>query len=64
KAEGLNLFQTNKPCAGQTVPHVHIHIIPRNSRDGFSFGWRQGRYKEGEMEGLRNELIKALGVKL
>lgn len=64
KAEGLNLFQTNKPCAGQTVPHVHVHIIPRYRRDGFSFGWRQGQYKEGELEGLRKELLKALEVKL
>ncbi|HLA37975.1 MAG TPA: HIT family protein [Candidatus Brocadiales bacterium] len=60
KAEGLNLFQTNKPCAGQTVPHVHIHIIPRYRKDGFSFGWRQGRYKEGEIEGFRKELVKVL----
>jgi histidine triad (HIT) family protein len=63
KAEGLNLFQTNKPCAGQVVPHVHLHIIPRYRKDGFSFGWRQGRYKEGEMEGLRKELLKVLEVK-
>lgn len=60
KAEGLNLFQTNKPCAGQTVPHVHFHIIPRHRKDGFSFGWRQGRYKKGEMEELQKEILKAL----
>ncbi|MDO8136010.1 MAG: HIT family protein [Candidatus Brocadiales bacterium] len=61
RAEGLNLFQTNRACAGQTIPHVHFHIIPRHSTDGFSFGWRQGNYPEGEMERLRKDIIKTLG---
>jgi histidine triad (HIT) family protein len=31
-ADGLNIFQFNEPAAGQTVFHLHFHIIPR--RDG------------------------------
>lgn len=27
--DGFNLLQNNGSCASQTVPHVHIHIIPR-----------------------------------
>ena len=45
KAEGFNVFQTNHECAGQVVPHVHFHIVPRYPSDGFSFGWRQGQYE-------------------
>ncbi|MEM7128856.1 MAG: HIT family protein [Chloroflexota bacterium] len=26
---GLNIFQNNGSAAGQSVPHVHIHIVPR-----------------------------------
>jgi len=29
KAEGFNLVLNNGRCAGQEVPHVHLHVIPR-----------------------------------
>jgi len=28
-APGIMIMQMNGPAAGQTVPHVHFHIIPR-----------------------------------
>jgi len=28
-ADGLNVFQFNEPAAGQTVFHLHFHVIPR-----------------------------------
>jgi histidine triad (HIT) family protein len=31
-ADGLNIFQFNEPAAGQTVFHLHFHVIPR--KDG------------------------------
>jgi histidine triad (HIT) family protein len=31
-ADGLNLIQFNEPAAGQTVYHLHVHVIPR--KDG------------------------------
>ena len=31
-ADGVNVFQFNEPAAGQTVFHLHFHIIPR--KDG------------------------------
>lgn len=52
-AEGFNLLQNNARCAGQLVPHVHFHVIPRWGDDGFAFGWRQLSYDEGEMEQMR-----------
>lgn len=27
-AEGIVLFQLNGPAAGQTVPHLHFHVLP------------------------------------
>lgn len=60
KADGFNVFQTNMPCAGQTVPHLHFHIIPRHIHDGFSFGWRQRKYRGDEMERMQADIISAL----
>jgi histidine triad (HIT) family protein len=31
-ADGVNVFQFNEPAAGQTVFHLHFHVIPR--KDG------------------------------
>lgn len=42
-AEGLNVHQNNKPVAGQAVPHVHFHLIPRYSHDGYKFDWKLGK---------------------
>jgi histidine triad (HIT) family protein len=28
-ADGVNVFQFNEPAAGQTVFHLHVHVIPR-----------------------------------
>ncbi|MEK9635249.1 MAG: HIT family protein [Candidatus Woesearchaeota archaeon] len=30
---GINIYQNNGPSAGQEVPHVHFHIIPRFDSD-------------------------------
>ncbi|WMW24978.1 HIT family protein [Methanolobus sediminis] len=32
--EGMNIGINNGELAGQTVPHVHVHIIPRRAGDG------------------------------
>ena len=32
--EGINLLNASDESAGQSVPHFHIHIIPRNKEDG------------------------------
>ncbi|GAA6000867.1 hypothetical protein JCM10207_004698 [Rhodosporidiobolus poonsookiae] len=33
KAQALNIALQDGPLAGQSVPHVHVHIIPRRARD-------------------------------
>jgi histidine triad (HIT) family protein len=30
----MNIGINNKPAAGQAVPHLHWHIIPRYENDG------------------------------
>jgi len=31
QASGFNVFQNNGVSAGQTVPHFHLHVVPRYS---------------------------------
>ncbi|MFQ5804682.1 MAG: HIT domain-containing protein [Candidatus Methylomirabilales bacterium] len=38
--DGLNLLQANGAEAGQTVPHFHLHLIPRWKGDGKGFDWK------------------------
>ena len=33
KSEGFNLVQNNFKAAGQVIPHLHFHIIPRKQND-------------------------------
>lgn len=46
-AEGLNVVQNNYPVAGQQVPHLHWHLIPRFEGDGHT-AWPQGSYRDAE----------------
>jgi histidine triad (HIT) family protein len=36
---GLSLVQANGPLAGQTVSHLHIHVLPRHAGDGLPLNW-------------------------
>ena len=35
KTEGFNLVVNTYKVAGQLVPHVHLHVLPRKKDDGF-----------------------------
>src|SRR5438270_4628340 len=39
KPDGLNVLQANGAAAFQSVPHFHLHLIPRWNNDGKGFGW-------------------------
>jgi histidine triad (HIT) family protein len=38
-AEGYNILANTGQVAGQEVPHVHFHIIPRRAGDGLGYRW-------------------------
>jgi histidine triad (HIT) family protein len=40
--DGFNIVQNNKPAAGQTVFHFHIHLIPRYTNDRQNILWKPG----------------------
>lgn len=59
-ATGVNLLQANGQDAGQVVPHVHVHVLPRKEGDGLHFHPRPGRYEEGRMESVALRLRSRL----
>lgn len=48
--DGFNVTINNKPAAGQEIPHLHLHIIPRYEGDGHTHGFGKASYAEGELE--------------
>ena len=44
-ATGFNVMQNNGLSAGQTMFHIHWHIIPRFDGDGLG-AWEQGNYPD------------------
>jgi histidine triad (HIT) family protein len=58
KAEGITLLQTNKDAGWQSVPHIHVHVLPRYKNDGVELVWPR---KEPGIERLK-ELAKLIQV--
>ena len=61
KADGVNIFQANGKAAGQVVPHLHFHVVPRFNTDGHSWNWAAKKYADmGEMTKLAESIRNAL----
>jgi histidine triad (HIT) family protein len=58
--EGFNVLINNGKAAGQIVPHVHLHVIPRFKGDGVSLKWTPKRYKENEIQEFADKINKFL----
>jgi len=52
---GYNISENNDPIAGQIIPHLHFHVVPRTSNDGFKL-WPQRNYATGEAEDVLNKI--------
>lgn len=60
--EGVNVLQNNGTVAHQEVPHVHFHIIPRNTGDNWQFNWPASKYPAGRMEELAEKIRSEVAV--
>jgi histidine triad (HIT) family protein len=48
----------------QSVPHLHIHIVPRSKKDGLKgFFWPRQKYGEGGAEEMARRIRQALAEK-
>jgi histidine triad (HIT) family protein len=39
RPDGITILQANKAVGWQTVPHVHVHVLPRHENDGVGLTW-------------------------
>lgn len=60
KADGFFMAANNR--VSQSVPHLHIHVVPRRKKDGLKgFFWpRHGYTSQGEMAHVREVIAAAL----
>lgn len=56
-ADGVYVAQFNEPAAGQTVFHLHFHVIPRH--DGMPLKPHSGAMEDGAVLKAHAEKIKA-----
>ncbi len=54
--DGYNVVQNNEPCAGQTVFHFHMHLIPRYEGDNVGLSWTTGELTEE----VKNEILQKI----
>jgi histidine triad (HIT) family protein len=59
--DGVNLLQANGAAAFQSVPHFHLHLIPRWMRDGKGFDWTLVPGDRAEIAQTGEKLRAALG---
>lgn len=58
--DGVNIVQNNEEAAGQTVFHLHVHIIPRFVDDTVNFSYEHLEPSDDEQAKMASELNKAL----
>lgn len=56
--DGINILQNNGEAAGQSVNHLHIHIIPRFNDDAVSIEWKQNVIDDFEQ--VKEEIVQKL----
>ncbi len=59
-ASGFNVVQNNGTSAGQTVFHLHVHVIPRYEGGPAMVGWTPGKENAEELERTADVIKGAL----
>src|SRR5215211_5381841 len=60
EAEGTFVAMNNR--VSQSVPHLHVHVVPRRKKDGLKgFFWPRTKYKDDEeMDEVKKKINTAL----
>ena len=53
--DGVNLLNASGAAAGQSVPHLHVHILPRRSADGLD-AWPKLPGAQEDLDALHGRL--------
>jgi histidine triad (HIT) family protein len=63
RAEGVFVAINNR--VSQSVPHLHIHVVPRRRKDGLrGFFWPRGKYEGDEDAVAARDAIRAAVAEL
>jgi len=57
--EAFNLEENNGKIAGQVIPHLHLHIVPRQADDGLGH-WPGVPYEEGRDSKIAEQIRASL----
>lgn len=55
----VNLIHGSGPLAGQEVPHLHLHVLPRWPHDGVTLSWARHPTPRAELQGLAKKIRDA-----
>ena len=56
-ADGITVMQFNEPAGGQTVFHLHVHVIPRH--DGVPLKPHSGKMEDGAVLSAHASALRA-----
>lgn len=56
--DGFNICQNNKEAADQTVPHFHMHLVPRYNGGQKFFSYTPLVFSPEEMAGIKDTIAK------
>lgn len=58
--DGVNIIQNNREAAGQTVFHLHVHVIPRFVNDGIDFEYEHLELADSEFEQIAKKISDSI----
>ena len=60
--DGINILQNNGTAAGQTIFHLHFHILPRYNNDNLTIPGKTLSYKDGEAAEIAEKIRRELAL--
>jgi histidine triad (HIT) family protein len=57
RPDGLTMVQTNERAGGQTVFHVHLHLVPRWNGDELLRPWRTTRVPDEILKETQSKMM-------
>lgn len=57
KCDGFNIVQNNREAAEQTVPHFHMHLVPRYEGGQKLFGYQPREFTPEEQAAVRDLIM-------
>jgi histidine triad (HIT) family protein len=60
--DGMTILQANRPAGMQTIPHFHLHVLPRHQDDGVAITWPAKNPAPEELAEIASEIREAIAL--